>query len=65
MRKVPTIDIRDCTDCGSCLEICPRVFVRNSETGYIEVLDLPEYSEEDIQEAIGMCPADCITWDEI
>jgi ferredoxin len=63
--RVPVIDLGECTDCGSCMEICPEVFQRNSETGCIEVLDLPDYPEEEILEAIAMCPADCITWDKV
>ncbi len=64
MRQVPVIDLNACSDCESCLEICPEVFRRNSETGLIEVVDLPDYPEEEIREAIAMCPADCITWEE-
>jgi len=63
--KVPVINSSQCTDCDSCIEICPTVFKRNKETGYIEVVDLPEYPEDDVQEAMNMCPADCITWEEV
>jgi ferredoxin len=42
----------------------PAVFIKNSETGHIEVIDLPEYPEDEVREAIGICPADCITWEE-
>lgn len=65
MRKIPVIDIGACIDCDSCIEICPSVFRRNSETGYIEVVDLPGYPDEDVQEAINICPVDCITWEEV
>jgi ferredoxin len=65
MTRFPVIDIGKCTECGSCMEICPQVFQKNSETGLIEALDLPEYPEDDVQEAISMCPADCIFWEEI
>ena len=64
MRKVPVIDMSKCTDCESCLELCPTIFIRNKETGSIEVIDLHEYSEEEVQEVMSMCPADCITWEE-
>ena len=64
MTKGPVIDGSQCTDCESCLEICPEVFKRNRETGSIEVIDLDEYPEEKIREAISICPADCILWEE-
>ena len=65
MKKVPVIDLGNCTDCESCLEICPHIFKRNKETGLIEIKDLSEYPEEDILEAISVCPADCINLEEI
>ena len=46
MKKVPSIDLGECTDCESCLELCPRVFRRNEETGHIEVVDLCELPTE-------------------
>jgi ferredoxin len=65
MHKVPVIDIGRCTKCESCLEICPAIFIRNNETGLIEVAELPEYPEDGVQEGISMCPTDCITWEEV
>ena len=65
MKKIPRIDMSECTDCESCLEICPLVFKKNKNTGLIEVADLSEYPEDDIEEAMSMCPADCITWEEM
>ena len=64
MEKFPVIDLRECTDWGSCLEICPAVFIKNDEQGHIEVIDLPEYPEDEVLEAIAICPSDCITWEE-
>lgn len=64
VKRTPVIDRFACTDCESCLDLCPEVFQRNAETGYIEVVDLPEYPEGKVQEAISMCPADCIAWEE-
>ncbi len=65
MRRIPVIDLNKCNDCESCLELCPTVFKRNEETGYVEVIDLDEYSEEEVQEAISVCPTDCITWEDV
>lgn len=62
-RKIPVIDASRCTDCGSCLEVCPGVFRKNPQTGLLEVIDLPGYPEDRVEEAIIMCPADCISWE--
>ena len=64
MKKIPVIDIRRSTECESCLEMCPEVFKRNSETGIIEVADLDDYPEELVDQVINICPADCISWEE-
>ena len=59
--KRPDLDIGACTLCMGCVEVCPEVF-RFNDAGYIEVIDLQEYSEKDIDEAIMLCPEDCISW---
>ena len=64
MGKRPVIDIGSCNDCESCLELCPKIFKRNEETGLIEVVDISEYPDAMVQEAISMCPNDCIAWEE-
>ena len=64
MLMIPFVDMGECTDCGSCLEVCPEVFKRNSETGYIDVANLNTYPEDCVQEAISVCPEDCISWEE-
>ncbi|MFH1625358.1 MAG: ferredoxin [Pseudomonadota bacterium] len=61
MTKIPSIDMAECVDCGGCVEICPTVF-KKQEAGYIQVMELTEYPEEAVQEAINICPTDCITW---
>jgi len=63
MRLIPVIDLGECTDCGSCLEVCAEVFERNSETGFIEVRYHSQYPEDCVNEAIAVCPADCISWE--
>jgi ferredoxin len=60
--KVPAIDLGECVDCEACLDLCPSVFRRN-DAGYIEVVDLEQYPEEEVEEAIKNCPADCIAWE--
>ena len=61
--KVPVVELSDCILCGVCLESCPGVFRMNA-AGYIEVIDLADYPEKEVNEAIKNCPADCIYWQE-
>ena len=62
--RIPVIDLGECVDCDGCVETCSNVFRRN-DVGYIEVLELHEYPEEEVEEAIKSCPTDCITWEEV
>ena len=59
----PVIDLGECVDCEACLDLCPGVFRRN-DAGYIEVVDLEEYPEKEVEEAIKNCPARCIAWED-
>ena len=43
--------------------MCPAVFKFNS-AGYIEVIELSSYPEAEVEEAIKICPEDCIYWEE-
>jgi len=61
--KIPVVELSDCIVCGVCVEACPGVF-RLNDAGYIEVRDLKNYPEEDVNEAVKNCPADCIFWQE-
>lgn len=59
--KIPDVNLSDCILCEVCREACPQVFKLN-DAGYIEVIDLDTYPEEDVDEAIKNCPASCIRW---
>jgi ferredoxin len=61
--KIPSVDIGACTLCEGCIEVCPSVFFIN-DMGHIEVIELAEYPEALIEEAMKYCPEDCITWEE-
>lgn len=63
--KVPVIDLGICTECEGCMVVCPSVFRRNEAAGYIEVVDMDEYPEEEVNEAIKICPVSCISWEDI
>ena len=62
--RSPVIDMGLCSDCGTCVELCPAVFRKNRETGVIEVEELAEYPEEAVREAMVYCPRECIGWGE-
>lgn len=62
MRR-PVVDLSDCVDCEGCVSVCPQVFVRN-EAGYIEVQECAVYPEALVEEAIMMCPSQCIFWED-
>jgi ferredoxin len=63
MAKVPVVELSECIVCDGCREVCPEVFELN-EAGYIEVLELDNYPEQCVDEAIVNCPVDCIEWRE-
>ena len=56
----PKVDKEKCTGCGTCVALCPEVFVIG-EDGKSEVKN-PEGCEEcDCQSAVESCPEDAIT----
>jgi len=61
--KSPLVELSDCIMCGVCAEVSPEVF-RLSDAGYIEVVELDTYPEDEVNEAIKYCPTDCISWIE-
>ena len=61
--KKPEIDLTNCVLCEICTDYCPSVF-RLNVAGFVEVLELEEYSEADINEVIKNCRGDCIFWVE-
>ena len=63
-KSFPVVDLGRCSRCEGCLELAPEVFRYNRETGCIEVIDLPEYPRDKVDEAIKNCPEDCISWEQ-
>jgi len=62
MSKRVYINEEECIGCGSCEEIWPEVFKLNEETDKAEVIKPEGGPEELIEEAIEICPVDCIYW---
>ncbi len=60
--KIPVVDMAECTLCEVCIDLAPHAFKIN-DFGFVEVLPLDDYSDEDTREAIKNCPKDCITWE--
>ena len=61
--KRPAVELSDCIRCDVCVEACPAAF-RMNDAGFVEVIDLSSYPEEEVNDAIKNCPADCIHWEE-
>jgi len=60
--KRPIVELSDCIRCEVCVAACPAVFSRN-DAGYIEIVELTVYPENEVEEAIKNCPAKCICWE--
>ena len=61
--KTVTLDQDECIGCGSCEEICSDVFRLNPDTDKAEVIKPQGGPEDLIQEAVEVCPVDCIVWE--
>ena len=54
--QFPVIDLSRCSDCRGCIEIAPKVFRFNSAMGIMEVVELHEYPEDLVEEAMKKLP---------
>ncbi len=61
---IPMIDLGRCSACLGCIAVCPAVFRLNAAAGYVEVIELAQYPADLVDEAIKLCPEDCIAWEE-
>ena len=64
MKRFPVVDIGRCSKCEGCMSVAPTVFRFNEPFGYVEVVEMKEYPEDLVEEAIKICPGQCISWDE-
>ncbi len=55
----------DCNGCGLCFSVALQNFMYASDSSYYYVLQQPvdEREEADVQQAIVLCPMDCIKTD--
>jgi ferredoxin len=63
VKRVPRVNKGECISCGVCVDTVPEVF-RFDEENRAEVYDPNGTEASSIQEAIDLCPATCIYWDE-
>ena len=63
MAKEFYIDEDECIACGSCAETCPDCFRYEEGMDVAQVTDF-DCEEDDIQEAMDLCPAQCIHWQD-
>lgn len=64
MKRILVIDVGRCTECLGCVEVAPDIFRYNEATGRMEVIDMQEYPEAIVWEAMKNCPKDCIYWED-
>ncbi|MEN8198545.1 MAG: ferredoxin [Thermodesulfobacteriota bacterium] len=55
-----TIDVYECNGCGSCVEICPEVFVMDETDEKATLVDSDAEVTEKVEEAAAYCPQKCI-----
>lgn len=63
MSRLVTVDIDTCIGCEACVEACPEVFSMGPG-GLAQVFNPDGASEEKIEEAMDMCPVNCILWED-
>ncbi|ADW16651.1 ferredoxin [Desulfobulbus propionicus DSM 2032] len=61
MAQEVQIDQDECLGCEACVEICPAVFAFDDSRGKAFVKNDANADEECVDEAIGSCPAGCIS----
>ena len=59
-----TVDVDDeaCMECGACADVCPEVFQMDERTGKALVIAFDIADGSRVEEAVSICPAECIYW---
>ncbi len=63
MAKQVVIDTDECIGCETCVELCPEVFAFDEDAEKAHVIKAEGGDEECIDEAVGSCPAGCISYE--
>ncbi|MEN6440374.1 MAG: ferredoxin [Syntrophobacter sp.] len=56
------LDTECCIGCGACADLCPDVFEMDDRIDKARVTIFEVRDRECIEEAISICPVECITW---
>ena len=63
MAKLVEINEEECVGCETCVELCPDIFGFHDDEEKAYVLLADGGDEDCIEEAIGSCPAECISYE--
>lgn len=63
MAKQVEIDADECIGCETCVELCPDIFAFDEDSGKAVVIKAEGGDEDCIDEAIGSCPGECISYE--
>ncbi|MBN1866026.1 ferredoxin [Candidatus Sumerlaeota bacterium] len=55
------VDADLCTGCGLCVDICPEVFVMESDVAVVTAEIVPRDAEESCRDAVQSCPVEAIS----
>jgi len=63
LAKQVEIDADECIGCETCVELCPDIFAFDEDTGKVVVIKAEGGDEDCIEEAVGSCPGECISYE--
>ncbi len=63
MSKQVKIDEEECIGCETCVELCKDIFAFNDDENKAYVIQEEGGDEDCIEEAMGSCPAECISYE--
>lgn len=63
MAKQVEIDAEECIGCETCVELCPAIFSFDEDTDKAVVIQAEGGDEDCIEEAMGSCPSECISYE--
>ncbi len=58
------LDNECCIGCGACAELCPEIFEMDDRTVKARVIVFEVTDKGCVDETIGICPVECISWNE-